>query len=131
MSELYRFDVDYLGEEQQKHINTLTNEKLTLQAKVEELEAENTRITIKYNANRRATEKLQATITELEADAMVGKNIELRRKVEELSGLLKAASTSFDRITELRWGYDGDCGATNIAELAIDDIQAALKQEDE
>ena len=26
------------GEEQQKHINTLTNEKLTLQAKVEELE---------------------------------------------------------------------------------------------
>ena len=52
-------------------------------------------------------------------------------KVEELTGLLNEASNSFDRITELRWGYDGDCGATNIAELAIDDIQAALKQEGE
>ena len=52
---------------------------------------------------------------------------ELQARVEELTAALNDASNSFDRITELRWGYDGDCGATNIAELAIDDIRAALK----
>ena len=60
-------------------------------------------------------------------EALCSNYEELQAKVEELTAALNDASNSFDRITELRWGYDGDCGATNIAELAIDDIRAALK----
>ncbi len=54
----------------------------------------------------------------------------LEARIEELTTALNDASNSFDRITELRWGYDGDCGATNIAELAVDELKAELNNHD-
>ena len=98
---MYRFDVDYLDEERGiKHIPcddgdyVLAEDALALQAKVEELEAENTRITIKYNANRIATgalERLARENTEYEegndADAEVIQLLQV--KVEELETTVK------------------------------------------
>jgi len=59
------------------------------QAKVKELTAENRQLNTSLDSIIDNVPKLQATITELEADAMIGKNIELRRKVEQLTAALK------------------------------------------
>jgi len=70
MIELYRFDVAYLDEERGiKHMPcddgdyVLAEDALALQATITELEAENTRITIKYNANRIATEDVKERLS--------------------------------------------------------------------
>lgn len=40
---------------------------------------------------------------------------------------LAEALDAFERITKIRWGWDGDCGAKSIAENAIDDVEDAIR----
>jgi RNA polymerase-binding transcription factor DksA len=46
-------------------------------------------------------------------------------RIQRLDAALAEAQKSFERITEVDWGYDGDCGSANIAECAIMDIEEA------
>ena len=42
--------------------------------------------------------------------------------IEKLQALIKKNKISFEKITEIKWAWDGDCGANNIAECALYDI---------
>ena len=46
--------------------------------------------------------------------------------IDALRQGLQESKNAFNRITEVKWGYDGDCGADNIAECAIYDIDDLL-----
>ena len=49
----------------------------------------------------------------------------IAKENKRLDAALAEAKKSFERITEVNWGYDGDCGSANIAECAIMDIDKA------
>jgi len=66
----------------------------------------------------------QHRIKKLEAE-----NLDLLRDLsisiehnEQLQALIKKNKISFEKITEIKWAWDGDCGANNIAECALYDI---------
>ena len=116
---MYRFDIDYLDEERgMKHTPcddgeyVLAGVALTLQAKVEEL----TR---------------SAEYDKLYMDDMEAETDKLQAKIEGLTAALMVSKMYFKSITATNWSYDGDFGANNTAELGIDAIEAALKQEGE
>ena len=44
------------------------------------------------------------------------------KTIEQLQALIKKNKISFEKITEIKWAWDGDCGANNIAECALYDI---------
>ena len=44
---------------------------------------------------------------------------DLITEIQRLDGVVERLGNEFERITEIRWGYDGDCGANNIAECAV------------
>jgi predicted XRE-type DNA-binding protein len=75
--------------------------------------------------------ELQQRIEELEGvgptsiEAARGKIKTLYGECKRLNAALADAKKSFERIAEIRWGYDGNCGSNNIAECAIIDIEKA------
>jgi hypothetical protein len=45
-----------------------------------------------------------------------------RVRAEKISRALELRAKALQKITEIRWGWDGDCGALKIAESALEGL---------
>jgi hypothetical protein len=61
-------------------------------------------------------------IDELKANAICDRNLKnaAAEEITQLNAVLDRAVIDMERIADIKWGYDGDCGTNNIAEYFIE-----------